>query len=72
MILRWLCFRLRCDQSSELQVAIAYLVLKDDARRKIYAVAGFKGLQLSEAYEEWSVFDTDPWYVVCSSQIFQA
>ena len=50
------------DQEAWLQyrrVALAFVVLSDDARREVYDSAGYDGLQKSESYSELSVFDLD-------------
>jgi hypothetical protein len=50
------------DQEAWLQyrrVALAFVVLSDDARREVYDSAGFEGLVKSESYSEISVFDLD-------------
>ena len=50
------------DQDAWLQyqrVALAFVVLSDDARREVYDSAGFEGLAKSESYSELSVFDLD-------------
>ena len=41
------------------QVALAFVVLSDDARREVYDSAGYDGLQKSESYSEINVFDLD-------------
>lgn len=55
------------------QVALAYVTLKDPERMRIVYLHGFKGLRLSEAYSEVSVFDQDPYQVcVLLSSIFNS
>lgn len=41
----------------------AYLVLKDDERRRIYTECGMKGLRASEACYEHPVFEQDPFHI---------
>ena len=43
------------------QIAIAYRVLQDPERARIYGDHGVKGLKRSEAYQEENVFELDPW-----------
>ena len=47
------------------QVALAFVVLKDSARREVYDSAGFNGLRQSESYadEENNVFWWDPFSI---------
>ena len=50
------------DQDAWLQyrrVALAFVVLSDDARREVYDSAGFEGLAKSESYSELSAFELD-------------
>jgi len=42
------------------RVCLAYLVLKDDEKRRIYDECGWKHLRQSESYQAFSVFDADP------------
>ena len=41
------------------RLCLAFTVLKDDERRRIYMAAGYAGLRSSEAYQETSVFELD-------------
>jgi DnaJ-class molecular chaperone len=45
------------------RIAVAYLVLKDRERRRIYTENGYQALVTSETYEEKSVFDADAFEV---------
>lgn len=41
------------------RICLAFSVLKDRERRRIYVTSGFKGLQSSESFQEDSVFEAD-------------
>ena len=41
------------------RLCLAFTVLKDDERRRIYMAAGYAGLRSSEAYQETSAFELD-------------
>ena len=43
------------------QVCVAYAILMDEDRRRIYCDHGVTGLKKSEAYQEENVFELDPW-----------
>jgi DnaJ-class molecular chaperone len=45
------------------RIAVAYLVLKDRERRRIYTENGYTALVTSETYEEESVFEADAFEV---------
>lgn len=43
------------------QVCVAYAILMDEDRRRIYCDHGVAGLKKSEAYQEENIFELDPW-----------
>jgi len=45
------------------QVTLAYLILKDEEKRRIYNTHGWTGIVQSERYQEYDAFDTDPYVV---------
>ena len=43
------------------QVCIAYAIMMDEDRRRIYSDHGIEGLKKAEAYQESNIFELDPW-----------